>query len=949
MKRSVVCGAVVLALGLGATAASAQTGQNFGEIVGKVADQQGAILPGVTVTLTGPAIMGAQTAVTGATGTYRFPAVPPGVCRLSFELAGFGTLIRDGVNVPVRVTVSIDAELKVATVAETVTVTGETPVVDVENAKVGQRLDKELLTDIPTQRTIFGSTTVLPGMVMGRQDVAGLYSGTSTGMVAHGATQYNLNFFGVSTDTPQDYGSMYYVDYGSAQEISVDTAAMGAEIGGPGGANINVVPKSGSNRLAGSLFYTTTGTGLVGDNIDDALRAQGITKGTQIKKLHDINGDIGGPVKRDRLWYYLSARQYNTREQIINYPKDFETELKNYLLRTTFRLNNNNNLSVFWTFNRKGQPNRGAAANVPPESTWRQLSDKNLENVNWTNVMGQNTFVEMTASMFRMYWPTWYSTEWYDLSKPIPPSYDLVTGNYWGAQYSGERFRDSRRLQVNGGLTHYVDSAFGAGHQLKVGFENWYGWGSDGLDVYNDTAYRYRAGVPYEIRVFNTPLSQRTHMKNISIFAQDRMTFQRFTLSLGLRYASYDGFLPEQTGGGGVWPSLFPLTTYPRIDPGYTWRTWAPRAGFIYKLTPDGRNVFKLSYSRYFNHMYTWHFSDVINPNVLRTSGMNVYTWYGDLNGNGLVDPGEYNPKAKSVFKPKNNSIDPNFNAPKNDEIMVGFQREITGNLGANVSWIQRWFTDDWADVNQFPADAYVAQPFNDPGPDQIVGTADDRTISVYALKSQYVGTEAYVRQNIPGTVRYQGLELSVNKRMSNRWQLQMSYVWSRLSGRVWSDSGGREAYDPNNPNTQINLDGRGVYDQPHAFKVIGSYQAPWGVNLGVNFQALSGYPYNRQISASLPQGGTTIRLDPLGTYRTDFFKLLSVRANKTVKLGGHVQVNGFVEFHNLLNSNAAQSKFETNQAFASADKFNYNSSYFGKTSEIIAPRVVKLGAKIEF
>jgi hypothetical protein len=942
-----------LALTVVAAGASGQTGQNFGEIVGKAVDQQGAVLPGVTVALSGPAVMGTQAAVTNEHGMYRYPAVPPGSYKLTFTLAGFATVVRDGVNVPVRVTVTIDAEMKVASMAETVTVTGETPVVDVENAKVGQRLDKEILNEIPTQRTIFGSTTVLPGMVMGRQDVGGLYSGTSTGMVAHGSTQYNLNFFGVSTDTPQDYGSMYYVDYGSAQEISVDTAAMGADIGGPGGANINVVPKSGSNRFAGSLFYTTTGTGLgmglVGDNVDDALRNQGIAQGTRVKKLLDVNADIGGPIKTDAIWFYLSVRRYDTKEQIINYKKDFETGLSNYLLNTTFRLSTNNSLSVFWTFNRKSQPNRGAAANVPPESTWKQLSDKNLENVNWRNVLGQNTFTEVSASMFRMYWPTWYSDEWYALPKPIPPSYDTTTGNYWGAQFSGERFRDSRRLQVNGGVTHYVDQWLGANHQMRVGFENWYGWGSDGLDVYNDTAYRYRNGAPYEIRVFNTPLSQRTHMKNISIFGQDRMTFGRFTLSLGLRYASYDGFLPEQTGGGGEWPALFPRTTYPRIDPGFTWRTWAPRTGFIYKLTADGRNVMKVSYNRYFNHMYTWHFSDVINPNVLRTSGMNVYTWSGDANGNGRVDPGEYNPKAKSVFKPKNNSIDPSFNAPKNDEIVLGYQRDLSHNIGLTVSWIQRWFTDSWADVNQFPDGAYDPRAFTDPGPDQVLGTGDDKSITVYALKPQYVGTEAYVRQNVPGTVTYKGLELSINKRMANRWQLQMSYVWSRLTGPVWSDSGGREAYDPNNPNLQTNIDGRGVYDQPHAFKVIGSYMAPWDISLGINYQALSGYPYNRQISASLPQGGTTIRLDPLGTYRTDFFNLLSVRANKRFTLPGRVRVSAFVEFHNLLNSSAAQSKFETNQAFASAGAFDYTTSYFGKTSEIIAPRVIKLGAKIEF
>ena len=239
----------VIVLCLTGTVAFAQTGQNFGELVGKAADDQGAVLPGVTVTLTGPAVMGAQTAMTNERGVFRFPAVPSGTYKVTFQLQGFATLVRDGVVVPVRQTVTLDAALKVATLQESVTVSGQSPVVDLENAKVGARLDQADAADAcPRRASIFGSTTVLPGMVMARQDPAGINAATSTGMVAHGAANYNLNYFGVTADTPQNYGSMYYMDFNSAEEISVDTAAMGAEIGGGGGANINIIPKSGSNK-----------------------------------------------------------------------------------------------------------------------------------------------------------------------------------------------------------------------------------------------------------------------------------------------------------------------------------------------------------------------------------------------------------------------------------------------------------------------------------------------------------------------------------------------------------------------------------------------------------------------------------------------------------------------------------------------------------------------------
>src|SRR5262245_45266485 len=270
----------------------------FGELVGKVTDDQGGALPGVLVTLSGPAVMGTPTATTSSTGQYRFPAVNSGTYTLKFELGGFAPLVREGIVVPVRQTITVDGTMKLASLQETVVVTGSSPTVDVENTKVGARLSQEILTDVPTSRTIFGATTVLPGMTMGRQDPGGLNAATSTGMVAHGAANYNLNYYGVTADTPQNYGSMYYMDFGSAEEISVDTAAMGAEVGGGGGANINVIPKSGGNTVKGDAVYSVTGKGywdhFTGNNVTSQLAQQGVSI-PSLNKLYDVNADAGGP------------------------------------------------------------------------------------------------------------------------------------------------------------------------------------------------------------------------------------------------------------------------------------------------------------------------------------------------------------------------------------------------------------------------------------------------------------------------------------------------------------------------------------------------------------------------------------------------------------------------------------------------------------------------------
>ena len=980
--------AIVSAFGL--APAAAQTGQTFGELVGKITDDQGGALPGVTVTLSGPAVMGAPTAVSNERGIYRFPGVNTGTYSLKFDLTGFAPLVRQGIVVPVRQTVTVDATMKLASLQETVTVSGSSPTIDVENTKVGARLSQEILTAVPTSRTIFGSTTLLPGMTMGRQDPGGLSAATSTGMVAHGAQNYNLNYYGVTADTPSGYGSMYYMDFGSAEEISVDTAAMGAEVGGGGGANINIIPKSGGNNLKGDVLYNVTGKGywdhFTGDNITNDLRAQGITDPT-LRGLQDFNANAGGPVVKDRLWWFGSFRNYRTIEAFPNYTvvnpdksltNPFLSNLRNYTASGKFQINKNNQLSGFWTYNKKFQPNRGAGLSQPrPESTLNQQSPKNLFNGNWTSVMGQNTFLEVSSTYFHMHWPS----DWSDEFKALPgnlqhsSTFNISTGIYTdGPEPTGQHFRDSYRQQQNFGLTRYIDSFFGASHQLKTGFENWYGWGQEAFNIFNDTRLRYTSNAdgtnlqPSEVYGWATPLTQKQRMRNFAGFVQDRASYSRVTLNLGLRWSYYDGKIPAQTGGGGRW---FPVTNYQEIDPGYNWNTLAPRTGVVVKLTEDGKNVVKASYSRYYEVMYMSEFS-TINPNIISTTNIPViYAWKGDLNGNGLVEDNELG-ALKSRFTPKSNTIDPNLRDPKNDEIMFAYQREVANNWSLNVDWIQRWFKDQTIDqdcyglpCNTVASAAYApTRVVTDFGPDNIRGTGDDRPLTFYDVKPEYVGKDTFLHTNCGNNVsvgctqRYKAFELSLAKRMSNRWQMQGSYVWSKLDGDLWLDY--------TNPNNLIDFVGQGATatsnntaspDQTHAFKLLGSYQAPLGITLGANYQALTGLPRDRNLSVPFLQGTANIRVEPRGTYRADTLSLLSLRADKSFRINGARRASFIAELHNAFNSSAGQAAAATSYGtvtrnFASQAAFDaarLSTSYFGRVQEIVAPRVLKIGVKFDF
>jgi len=998
--------AIVTTFGL--VPAAAQTGQSYGELVGKVTDDQGGVLPGVAVTLSGPAAMGTQTAISNERGLYRFPAVNNGTYQLKFELAGFAPLVREGIIVPVRQTITVDASMKIASLQESVTVSGNSPTVDVENTKVGARLDHEILQAVPTSRTIFGSTTVLPGMTMTRQDPGGLNAATSTGMAAHGNSSYNLNYYGVTADTPQNYGSMYYMDFGSAEEVSVDTAAMGAEIGGGGGANINVVPKSGGNTVKGDAFYSLTGKGygrgFAASNITDTLRAQGVTD-PALQKLWDFNANAGGPFVKDRLWWFGSFRNYRTHENVPGYVTpagctpgdagceslDFLSNLRNYTASTKFQINKNNQLSGFWTYNKKFQPHRGASVTQPvPEGTINQQSPKNLFNGNWTSVFGQNTFLEVSSSYFHMHWPSDFSEEFYALpgSAQRPATFNIGTGIYIdGPEPTGSRLRDSYRVQTNVGLTRYLDGFMGGSHQLKTGFENW--WtptGTDTFDIFADQRLRYtgpastcnltvRTGcTPSEVFLYNTPLTLKTKMRNYAAFVQDRLSYERVTFNLGVRWSYYDGTIPEQGNGGTEWGATCAAcnVSFPEIKTPYNWNTLAPRTGVVYKLTSDGKSVAKASYSRYYEGMYTSEFAS-INPNSVQTGGVATYAWAGDLNGNGRADIAEFRnpdgsvpaagalPTPKSVYSARSNTIDPDLKNPRTDEIMFAFQREVANNVSLTVDWIQRWFNDATIDQDcyglpcaQTVSTAWIQnRAAADFGPDNLTGTSDDRALTVYQVAPAFVGKDTFFHTNcgnnvsVDCTQRYRALELSLVKRMSNRWQMQGSYVWSRLDGDL--------VLDYTNPNNLFDFvgQGRGTIDQPHAFKLLGSYQAPFGITLGANFQSLSGLPRDRVLSVTFSQGTANLRMEPRGSYRADTLSLLSVRADKSFRLGGGHRASIVAEIHNLLNSSSGQSNFGTvTRGFANQVAFDAarkGTSYFGRVQEVVAPRVFKLGFKLDF
>src|SRR5947199_5849027 len=308
---------VVLAVSvLTAAQAFAQGGgaSTTGSINGKVADTSGAVLPGVTVSASSANLMGVQTSVTDAGGNYRFPALPPGTYTVSFELAGFNTLKRENIQISMGFSATINVELAVASLQETVTVTGDSPVIDTSNTRVQQNFKLEALQEIPNARDMWSLLAVTPAVQMSRIDVGGNRAGTQTGYAAYGYSGQNRVLVEGINTTEGTSGAGFYFDYGSFEEVFLGTIAQGSEMPTPG-VQSQFLGKSGGNRFQGEIYKDYERNSMQGDNITGNLPSQyvfgaanpnGIQQhSNELIDYNDFNLNIGGPIKHDKLWWYF--------------------------------------------------------------------------------------------------------------------------------------------------------------------------------------------------------------------------------------------------------------------------------------------------------------------------------------------------------------------------------------------------------------------------------------------------------------------------------------------------------------------------------------------------------------------------------------------------------------------------------------------------------------------
>ena len=918
-----------LAITLVAAGLSAQT--RTGTISGTVRDATSQVLPGVSITLEGAALVTAQVTTSSDAGLYRFINLPPGDYIIRAELSGFQTISVEAIRVDIARNTALDIAMQLATVAETVTVIGESPLVDVKSTVVGASFDEKLLAEVPSARDVWSVLEhQAPGVTTNRLDVGGSETGLQAIFSARGTNWQQNSYYlnGVNVTCPAALGaSGYYYDYDSFEEVQVATGSHPASVNAPG-VFLNMVTKTGGNEFRGGGTYYYQNSSTQGDNLTDELVQQGASRG-DFDYLSDANAQLGGPIVRDKSTFYFSWRDERVHRFVSGFPEVESTDMWQFLVKNNTQINDRNRVGVEWHHMSYYKPNRGAAANRTAEATWIEDDTFDIVQAEWNSTISDNALLDVRFSHLKVFFPTFQQPDVLGQS-----AFDAGQNVFFNARDLSVE-RDRRRYTIKGDVTWFREELLSSNHEFKFGVE----WDHNPVEnlqtAIDDVDLRFRNGVADQVLLRNTPLVSKESLDQLAFYVDDIVTVgPRVTLKLGLRYDAYEGFLPSQDSAAGTW---VPERSFPErrniLDVG----SLAPRLGLVLGLEESGRSALKASWGRYY-HQFATGFPNFANQNA---SLADTYSWT-DLNGDAFFQNGEQGTLLSRGIAAQN-LVDPDFIHPYTDEFTVGVEKEFARDLFASATYAKRWGRNlnDSVDVG-IPFSAYSPVNATDPGPDGRVGTGDDGPVfTVFNLDPAFRGRNQRMLTNPDGFVLdSSAVELVLQKRFSDNWQGLVSYTWMESTTTTRGAAGDGDVANAfyENPNNLINAEeATPFWDRPHQFKAVGSYQLPKEFRISGVIRAQSGAPYARTFTVGgLNQGTVTILAEKNGDSRLDSVATADVTFGKTFRTG-RTSIVPELSLFNIFNANEI------------TDINTASGANFGRVINFIAPRIFRVGVRVNF
>jgi Carboxypeptidase regulatory-like domain len=708
--------------------ASAQ-GATQASITGVVRDASGAVLPGVTVEASSAALIEKErTAVTDATGRFRIVSLPPGTYAVTFTLVGFSPARREGIELTGSFTATVNVDLKVGAIEETVTVTGETPIVDVQSAQRQQVLKADIVSSIPASRSYEMLAALVPGITLNTnaQNVGGINGPAPPFFGGHGGagTEGRLNMDGIGTGGATGGVSLLIVDTGNAAEVTVSTTGglADAEIGGP---VINVVPRSGGNQFSGQFFGAGAGPAMQSDNFTQELKDAGLLSPSKLEKVWDVNLAVGGPIKRDKLWFYATTRNQGSYVTVSNtyfnknagdpnawsYVPDLSHQSENdswwksSALRLTWQASPRNKIAAFWDEQSScqrcvggGSPTTAPEASAPNDIRWMRA----YQTV-WTSPISNRVLLEAAFSGMGFSYGREKEGNNRDLIQVMDQTGPIT--------YRSMNWRPavSWTPRVRASMS-YVSGQ----HNVKVGFDQMDNF-SDRIYLTNNQGlfYRFNNGAPNRLTMIINNFRQQEHVRGGAVYGQDQWTIGRLTAQGGLRYDYGSADSPEQIVGPDLWiptPIVFPAQDLVR---GY--RDLSLRGGMAYDLFGNGKTSLKFNAGRYVDTVqWSGIYADT-NP-TLSSLGpgtaalpvpQNNRSWT-DRNNDKKVDCDLFNPQANGECGTSDNV---NFGKvqnptstydqallggwrirPHNTQIGASIQQQLWTRVSLEVGYAQRWF-----------------------------------------------------------------------------------------------------------------------------------------------------------------------------------------------------------------------------------------------------------------
>jgi hypothetical protein len=714
---------------------------------------------------------------------------------------------------------------------------------------------------------------------------------------------------------------------------------------------MNMVTKSGGNEFSSDNTFYYENDSLQTTNIDDELAAQGITQGNPIDIAYDWNSTLGGPILKDKAWFFGSVRwwvlnQFQTGARNPDGSQAIDdNRIRNFMGKVTYQITDLDKFSFMAQGNHKQRFHRRDPPYLFVEDQATRFQNQ------WAyNALGQYSRVVGQTGLFDIRLGRMWGETPYGYQEGVGPDdisiADTVNFTIVNSQFT-EYFNPNHRNQFNLSYSLFEDW-FGGSHDVKVGAQmSWERMFQESLRL-QDYRLELASGVPAFAVLSNTPVTEEELTRTWALFLQDNWTIrQRLTLNLGVRVDSINGIVPEQTSAAGTWVGE---RTQPRLDGLPGWTNVAPRLGFSYDFRGDGRTAIKGAYGRYYVQTGT-----LIAENLNRNGFAEVRPTWRDLDGNLRITPGACgsitcSPELGTIpaFGTNNRTYDGNAKRPFDDEFSIGVDHSLTTDLAVSATYFHRRHPYGLGTINLArPSSGYtpVDRQFTNP-------SGQVETITVYSLnpalltQSQPSITSSDVLQS-----SYDGFNLNLNKRFRDRWQVLGGVTFSSNHGYYHTGilTNGN-SYDLNNPNSHLGREDSAVFnDLPFQLNLAGSYLLPKDVMLAFKYTARSGIPLLRQLSVRGLTQTETVYVAPRGEDRTEFVEALAdLRISKRFNLGDRARLEGSLDLFNLFNVNDVLDQ-NASVGSSTGPTVATLSTSWGRPSLLVTPRIIRLGIKVSF